>query len=432
MRAGLAIVILVTIIPKLRAEITIPFSPGYNFDSLTVNIVMNAYADDPWGSFYGMYKEVTESTEASSLVGKRGYIYSKSLTNHLGGAQFNYLLAVGNTGVFAPSHWLPEWHKLYNSVALAQVFGTIYADGSGRLVTYTEAAATPGGSFFPNWPAAAQLSGAVTLNGSPGEGTLHSASYSWVRKPPPYGTGSGAMRIYVDGLPVISSPEVVDVDSTLAVSFTNSSFLHKFTDYNAIFPEAGLFESLGTITEWGFDEMPGQAPTKPTIGIVNETHPDQEVFTCIAGLTELFFISGGSLQENDELRSAMSMMSQPNINDALFRVIEGGSGFASLRLPNISESTAYTISIGGQEYDWDGTTAFDFLTIDPQGVERFRIAGPGFGSFAEMPLFSMTFAATGIANFTVAVPELPSALLAMISMGPFLFAQLRRKRSIAG
>jgi hypothetical protein len=96
-------------------------------------------------------------------------------------------------------------------------------------------------------------------------------------------------------------------------------------------------------------------------------------------------------------------------------------------LPDAIDPMEYLITIGSQEFAWDGIDAFDFLAIDPDGVQSFSIAGPDFGDLAEMPLFSTRFAGGGPVVFTVAVPEIRSVFLAMIPMAVFLFARFRAR-----
>jgi hypothetical protein len=423
--ASVVVGILVTLTSTLRAAATLPL---YNstFDSLTLDLQMGVYVDDPWGSSYGMSATVTESTDPTHPLSTIPFAYKKGLyTDSSNRTYFFNEVTVLNGGIYG-------WREIpYNAFANASVSGMVYEDGSGIIRTHTFASASPGGNFFPNWPAVAQVSGRVALNGSPGEGNLRVATSYRVLQPPAgrIPGGSGASSLSVDGVRVTKPFEVVDVDSNLTVSFTNDSFLHKYLDFDPTGIRLGISETFSSTIYWGFDQLPGESPSIPMIGIMDSViFPNQEVFTCLEGLNETFFISSGSLQEDAGLRSSMVMKSQKEMNEALFQVIEGGPGFASLRLPDVLEPTAYTITIGVQEYAWDGTTSFDFLTINPQGVERFRIAGPGFGSFAEMPLFSTKFAEAGTVDFTVAIPEIPSALLAIIPMGLFLYARLWQKR----
>lgn len=177
--------------------------------------------------------------------------------------------------------------------------------------------------------------------------------------------------------------------------------------------------------EWGLNILPGMSPDYPLLPRVYnpETGAFGFVVPTLGTPEDVLFIDPviaiGYNYTTDAIpfRSVLIPEALPN-GDAAFELLFGG----------------YTIPLlAGDTYD--------FTTLISDGVREFTIRGidPSEMLDPTNPVAFVTglaFMESGLTDVTMtaisSVPEFPSSLLAMIPMGLFLFAQLRRKRSAAG
>lgn len=112
--------------------------------------------------------------------------------------------------------------------------------------------------------------------------------------------------------------------------------------------------------------------------------------------------------------------------------------FRSVLIPNVlpGGDDTFELLFGSYVFSLTAGIEFDFTAIVPDGISEFSIRGIDPGEMLDPTdptafVTGVTFMEAGpteVVMTPISVPEVPSALLAMIPVGLFLFARLRGKR----